>query len=399
MKKNKNLIILIVGKILSELGSSIFSFALSLYILDLTGSAKIFSTILALTLIPTFLVNLLCGGIVDRKNNKYIMVITDLFNGLILFIYFIVFRSVEKNIFIIGVLIILINALKALFSLALNASFPEMVGEENVVQANAYIQGIAPAVQIVGPVIGAVCYEHIGIRALVIVNSLIFIISSVLECFFVFDNNVVEKEIESTYGDILIFFKNNRFFVEILVFAILTNGIFLPQISLGVPFVSYNIIDVTPTQLSFVEMSGAIGSILGVIFVGVYKRNKNLLNYFFILLEVQAVCIMLFSTAQICKGKMRATLVFSLLVFLIQVLNMIQNIPLFIYLQTNIPKKIRGRVIGIAFAALYVTPSIGMLTYGFLFETVSSSIVFGMTGILLILMCYIASRKIDFGKI
>ncbi|GMQ63592.1 MFS transporter [Vallitalea maricola] len=398
----KNFFILIVGKLLSELGSSIFSFALSLYILDLTGSAQIFSVILSFSLLPTCLVNLFLGGFVDNNNQKKIMVLADCINGIVIFIYLTLFTFMPENILLIGIVIVIVNSIRALFSLALNSSIPELVGQANVMKSNSFIQGITPAVHMVGPVIGAILYENIGIEIIILLNASLFICSSILEGFFKFEYQKKKKEIKKLKKNfylIVRYLKNNRTFSNILLFALVVNGIFLPQMLLGVPYVSYNIIDVTPIQLSFIETASALGSVIGVFFVAWYKNNNILLKYFFKLLKIQAVLIMLFSFSyffQLNNGnKWMATLVFSILVFVIQGLNMIQNVPLFTYFQLTIPKEIRGRIIGVAFAALYISPPIGMLIYGSLFEWFQSSYVFIGTGVVLIVLCNIASKKIN----
>ena len=54
---HKNFNLLVIGQIISLFGSSIQRFALSLYLLDLTGSASIFASILAISMIPVVLVS------------------------------------------------------------------------------------------------------------------------------------------------------------------------------------------------------------------------------------------------------------------------------------------------------------------------------------------------------
>lgn len=47
--KNKNFIIMVIGQIISLFGNAIQRFCMSLYILDLTGSAAVFGGILAIS--------------------------------------------------------------------------------------------------------------------------------------------------------------------------------------------------------------------------------------------------------------------------------------------------------------------------------------------------------------
>ena len=49
--------IMILGQIISLFGNAILRFSLSLYVLEVTGSAAVFGTILAVSMIPTVLLS------------------------------------------------------------------------------------------------------------------------------------------------------------------------------------------------------------------------------------------------------------------------------------------------------------------------------------------------------
>lgn len=87
---NKNFTIMVVGQFISLFGNSLQRFALSLLILDMTGSAAIFSFIIALTFLPQIFIAPFGGAIADRINKQKIMVFLDSFSGLFLlfFCYF-----------------------------------------------------------------------------------------------------------------------------------------------------------------------------------------------------------------------------------------------------------------------------------------------------------------------
>ena len=49
---NRDFSLMVVGQVISQFGHSILSFALSLYVLDLTGSATLFGGVLAVSTVP-----------------------------------------------------------------------------------------------------------------------------------------------------------------------------------------------------------------------------------------------------------------------------------------------------------------------------------------------------------
>ena len=74
---NRNFTMVLIGQLISLFGNSILRFALSLYVLDITGSATIFGSITAIAIIPTIVLSPFGGLISDRVNRRNIMVVLD----------------------------------------------------------------------------------------------------------------------------------------------------------------------------------------------------------------------------------------------------------------------------------------------------------------------------------
>ena len=68
--------LMVLGQIISVLGAALLRFALSLYILDTTGSESLFAAMYAISNIPLLLAPL-GGAIADRFNRRNLMVIFD----------------------------------------------------------------------------------------------------------------------------------------------------------------------------------------------------------------------------------------------------------------------------------------------------------------------------------
>jgi len=83
-KPNTNLILLLFGRMVSDVGSSIQMLILPLYIIDIGGSAATIGLSTFLSLMPIMLAYPFAGVMGDRLNRKYIMVVAD---ALVLFLY------------------------------------------------------------------------------------------------------------------------------------------------------------------------------------------------------------------------------------------------------------------------------------------------------------------------
>ncbi len=77
-----NFILLILGQLTSLFGNFILKLALSMYVLDITGSAAVFAGILSLAVIPTILLSPFGGILADRADRRNIMVVLDTLTGI-----------------------------------------------------------------------------------------------------------------------------------------------------------------------------------------------------------------------------------------------------------------------------------------------------------------------------
>ena len=73
--------LIVLGQIISLFGNAILRFALSLYVLDTTGSAAVFGGILAVSMVPTILCSPLGGVLADRVPRQRIMWGLDFFTA------------------------------------------------------------------------------------------------------------------------------------------------------------------------------------------------------------------------------------------------------------------------------------------------------------------------------
>ena len=68
----RNFALLILGQISSLIGNLTLKFALSMYVLERTGSAAVFAGLLAVAMVPTILLSPFGGMLADRMNRRNI---------------------------------------------------------------------------------------------------------------------------------------------------------------------------------------------------------------------------------------------------------------------------------------------------------------------------------------
>ncbi len=399
----QNFIILMLGRLVSNLGTVSFNFALSLYILDITKSAAAFTMVISFGILPGVLVNILAGVYVDRYDKKRIIVISDILSGLSVFVFSIFFKLYSTTIFIFIIYVVILNTIQAFFNLAINASIPNFVGKEKVPKVNSAFQGLGAVINITGPILGAMLYKQIGMEMILIINAVSYILSGISEVFLVYNK---QREMSETVQsgsyiqnvkEVFAYLDTEKILKFLLTMAVILNALLNPMVLLVLQYITYNVIKISGIQLSLIQSSWAMGSIIGAVFVITRKTVEPILKRFFVLLEAQALLIILwifprlplFSEASMWT----ITVIYIFLIFSYGMLNTIQNVPLISHYQLKIPEALRGRVFGVLYTALNISTPIGMWIFGIALQKADWIYIPVVAGMTVFTICMTQSRN------
>ncbi|HBE9438275.1 transporter, Major Facilitator Superfamily (MFS) [Clostridioides difficile] len=180
---NKNFNLMILGQIISLFGASILKFALSLYILDITGKAEIFATILAVSSIPIIIFSPIGGAIADIFNRRNLMVIFDFSSSLTVLVLAVFLFNNNGSILLVGIIMTILSVISTMYQPTVQSSTPLLVDNEHLMNANGIVAGVASLTNIAGPVLGGVLYGVIGINAIIVISCVSFFLSAIMEIF------------------------------------------------------------------------------------------------------------------------------------------------------------------------------------------------------------------------
>ncbi len=134
--------LLILGQLTSLFGNFILKLALSMYVLEVTGSAAIFAGILSVATIPTIILSPLGGILADRANRRNIMVALDALTGTSV-LCATLFLSESNALAVISTLLIILSVLGAFETPTVQACIPTMLQGENIMKGNAVVNQVA----------------------------------------------------------------------------------------------------------------------------------------------------------------------------------------------------------------------------------------------------------------
>ncbi len=178
----KNFTLLVLGQVTSLFGNFILKLALSMYVLEATGSAAVFAGILSAATIPTILLSPLGGILADRADRRNMMVALDTLTGVSV-LCGALFLSEGNAVAAISALLIILSVLGAFETPAVQACIPAMLQGDNIMKGNAVVNQAASLSFLIGPVLGGVLYAMLGLKPIMYASVVCFFITALFECF------------------------------------------------------------------------------------------------------------------------------------------------------------------------------------------------------------------------
>ena len=170
--------------IASSLGmgaSNILQYVLSLYVLDLTGSATLFASMLSIIIFPRILLTPLAGVMADRVRKIRMMSLILLGEAVVLGAYFLLGQAVNIGIAPVYLLVIVLEAGEIFYGGCEAAILPELVPQERLKDAISISKVDDGIVQVIAPLAAALIYDHLSIAAAFAVIALLNLFAFLLQ--------------------------------------------------------------------------------------------------------------------------------------------------------------------------------------------------------------------------
>lgn len=412
---NKSFILLFAGNLVSEIGNSLFSLALSFYILDLTGSGLGMGAFLFVVMGSRILASPLAGVLVDRWNRVRVIYMMDYIRGVvfILLLLFIMSNPSNQNIIIsLYVVGIISNVSAAFFGPAMTSALPEIVGEDNLQAANG-AQSIVSSVQnIVGVLAGAAIYYYVGIEWVILLNAISFILSGFSEMFIKTKYRVEKtkeelehqktKSMTEDFVESLHYMKKRTGLLNLVFYSLILNFAFSPLFAIGIPYLLNTDLARVNAEMEYAysNVAFSIAMLLAGLTVGSMKLksiHKTLQKGLLSLSSAFAyVAFIMFLVSNRYMDYSLFYILFIVGMVFIAVAMMFTNVPLNTGMVKVIEPNYRGRVFSTIGAISGGAVPISFLVGGFIIEYLNISFL-GLFCVLVILyptFGFITNKKV-----
>lgn len=172
--------LIVLGQIISLFGNAALRFALPLYLLRQTGSAALYGGITALAMLPALAGMLTGGALADRCRKARLMALLDLVTAGIS-------AAAAAGLPHLPLLPLILTVLGSLYAIqglyqpVVRACLPLLLNDTQLLRGNAVIQLVDTVDELLGPLLGAVLLEHLGIRGLLALCGGCFALSAGME--------------------------------------------------------------------------------------------------------------------------------------------------------------------------------------------------------------------------
>ncbi len=399
----KNFTLLILGQLTSLFGNFILKLALSMYVLEATGSAAIFAGILSAATIPTILLSPLGGILADRADRRNIMVALDALTGVSV-LCAALFLSESNAIAVIGTLLIILSILGAFETPTVQACIPTMLQGGNIMKGNAVVNQVASLSYLIAPMLGGVLYTMLGLKPVMYASVVCFFITALFECFIKLSYQRTQNQggvlqiVKQDFLSSMQYISKEQTSISKMLLLTAFSRFFVMGITIvGLPFLVRTVLGFNAKYYGAAESALAIATILGSIAAGVLAEKLKI-HKLSVLLAFLGIFII--SAGVIFLLPVNATIKYSVTIVSfcgMQAVISIFSIFAVSLIQQRTPNHLIGKVMAYTSTVTLCAQPIGQIVYGFLFDRFHSAVYFVLipTGII---VCIVGLSAMSFFK-
>ena len=371
MRKNellalKDFMILWSTQSVSQLGSSITAFALTLWLYEKTGSSLSTAALTICSYAPYVLMSIFAGALTDRFDKRKTMLICDLFAVICTISVFVLFRTDQLMVWHLYVLNGISGLMNTVQQPASEVAMTLIIPEKYYQKTSGLRSLSRSLISILNPLIATALYSFAGLSLVIAVDVGSFAVAFVALLFFI---KIPEYRSQKREGVLslakegLIFLKDNPLIMTLILFM---SGVNFVASAFDATLPGY----VLPnprggtTVLGIVTSCAGIAMIIGSLLVSILSKPKDRVKVIYL--------TMLFSlgTENFLLAFSREPVLWCIGQIVGWVLVPIMSANLDVILRTTIPMELQGRVYACRNTLQFFTIPIGLFWGGFMVDKV-----------------------------
>lgn len=349
---NKDYSILWGVQFISQVGNRLYLMALAWYfVANLNNNSGLF-LLFIISSLPSLLLGLFAGPLVERWNKKKIIIWCDIFSGILTgLLAFLVYFD-DANSILIYIICFLLNTLNLFFSPSVNSMLPTILKSDQLHKGMSYMKMITFLGQILGAAIGGVLVGFFGVWITILINSISFFISAFGELFIKYSEEI-KTTIHNYKKDMISginYVRKDPLIKRVLTISIGTN-LFIPVIIVFLPIIIKEEMGLDALHYGFADAMMPIGAVLMAVLLSRVQKRIEPLKVLAIGILCCALCYLSISTFQ------NYVLILAVMLIYGACTNYI-NIQIVTYFLLNVEPSFRGRFFSILESFSYASISL-----------------------------------------
>ncbi|MBR6524465.1 MAG: MFS transporter [Clostridia bacterium] len=371
---NKNYIMLLQANAVSTIGDLMYSVAIGYWVYEKTGSSGLMGVMSAVSMFVTMFLSPFSGSVVDKLNRKWVLVLTDIIQGLIM-----LGVGVLAYMDALNVPVVLLAALLAAFggvfySPAARTLMIDIIPHDDMVRGQSVFSGTLTAIDMVGTAFSGVMVAFFGVPLIIVINGLSNLYSAFAELFIHAPktvqegNGVTVKGILHDSKDAVKAIFSDRCLKVLIPGVLVLNLLCAGPLRLVLPFCMEK--GFTVDMYGYLLTVHTAASLLAVTVLGIVKLKPKVRFWVMALGFSLAVVFLILSYLS------TDFIVMCVLAFLASLLNTAGNAILNASLTLALPASNRGAILGFLQSASVGGVALSALLYGVLGDVFPLYIVF-----------------------
>lgn len=406
-KELKNYTLYSLGLLVSQFGSTLYTFVISLYVLKITDSGMFFAINLAISMIPVIFVMPFAGVLADKGNKKANVIVMDSLSGLLLISLYLYMSSNSLNMIHIYLTTLILASFTSIFNISLGAAKVNIVDDKRLVFINSTTDIITSITRILGPLLGGLLFVLIDVRIFILINGASFIASAISEIFIDFKYNY-EEQLHDEKTDFIEDMKDGYKYVfkrddlkNLMGIFVVINVAFSLSVIVPLPFIVNNVLKLGSANYGIIQSALPIGIIVGALIVSKIMKKTTYKNIFKYSLYMFLFIIAIFSAVLFIDSSSVTNtfyiVYYFIAVFITGVMISCVDIPIITYLQTKNEKKYIGRVMAIVISSVKIATPLSYILSGYLLDLIKVEYVTMLGGVfVLAYILYSAGKESNY---
>lgn len=400
---------LLIFTFFNDFGSNIFTFAINLYILKITGSALAFST--GMIIIP--IVNMFffssSANIINKYGAKKTILLSFLGAIISLLCNLSIISIVDTKYYTISILLFQIFILRVcdiLIQVSLMILLPQIIESNDLQRVNSSIQTTSRLSGIISPFIAGSLFAIIPIQIIgtielildvICLTTILSIKESAKSEIDVPKTSSMEKNNKKTsiYKNIQYILGHNMV-LGFLILCILMN-IGLGAFQVGIPYLMMEKMNYTSAEYGLIESFFAFGSLLSGILLSILNKDFSLRasysTFLLFSLSFLGIGIGLYLT-----GHFTVLIILLGSIFIMGIGTTLSSVTMITLFQKNVPQEKQAHVFSFFDTVVTASIPIFIALFGILFQKNSNPLIFIIISIIVTLSVLLCNLKLSYKK-